>query len=286
MQERNNVYQIASLKIRFDYQFEDYFKGNIDHYLVDSKEYDCYMRTLVVDEIKERITKPITAKNNRFIYFEDGMEHIVVRDPQQKIEMMVSYDLEYKDVTLYLRKDINNIEEKEYVFTGIMFMDYALSKGYLSLHAAGLFVNDEGILFSAPSKTGKSTHARYWLSTYPNTYIFNDDKPLISVRDGIKTYGSPWCGKTLVNRNIELPLKAIVFLKQGQENEIKTLSMKEKLIYLMRNINRPRQQKLWDENTRILNELVNIPMYLASVTNSVDSVDVVKNKIYGENDEN
>lgn len=281
MKKSNTIYKIASLKIRFDYAFDDFFYETLKNYEINSEEYDCYMRTHVVEEISELKTEPITMKHNRFIYFENNCEHIVVKDESHKIEMMVSYDLEYKNIDLYLRKDMNNIEEKEYVFSGIMFMDFALSKGYLSIHASGIDYQGEGILFSAPSKTGKSTHARYWLETESDSYIFNDDKPLIKIEDNIVVYGTPWCGKTLINRNVKLPLKTIVFLSQGKENTIKELSNQEKLVYLMRNINRPRQKHLWDKSIEILNHLITIPMYHAHVTNHIDSVSVVQNKING-----
>lgn len=277
-----NVYKIADLYIKVDYIYDNYFENNIEKYASNSN-HQHHIKTHVVKSIKKPDLEPVITKNNRFIYQDNNYEYLVVTNLENIVDVLIKYDLGYKRIDLYLQEDLNNIEEKEYIFTGIMFMDLALSKGYVSLHASGINLNDQGILFSAPSKTGKSTHARYWLEVYHDAFIFNDDKPLIKVDKEITVYGTPWSGKTTVNDNSCLKLHSIVFLSQGKENQIKKLTNKEKLINLMRNINRPRSKDLWEQNLLSLNLLIkNIDMYSAAVTNDINSVSVVANKILGE----
>jgi hypothetical protein len=283
----NSIYNIADLLIQFEYKYDDYFKHNIEKYETKGNRFDHSIKTIIKDFIPKPDLEPIMSKNNRFIYQDNFLEYLVVTNENNQVDVLITYDLNYKEIHLYLQKDISNIEEKEYIFTGIMFMDLALSKGYISIHASGLNFNNKGILFSAPSKTGKSTHARFWLQEYKDTFIFNDDKPLIRVtKKDILVYGTPWSGKTTVNDNTCISLHSIVFLAQGQKNDIELLQNKEKLIHLMKNINRPRSKKLWENNLISLNHIINnITMYYAHVTNDINSVSVVANTILGEDDE-
>ena len=51
--------------------------------------------------------------------------------------------------------------------------------------------------------------------------MINDDKPLISVKDGgVTVYGTPWNGKHRLGTNASAPLRAICILERGKENEI------------------------------------------------------------------
>ncbi len=275
-----NIYKIADLLIKVDYKYDLYFKDNIEKYLEKTNTYQHSIKTTVLDKIEEPDLEPVISKNNRFIYQDDTYEYLSVTNINHEIDVLIKYDYDYKEINLYLKKHIEKIEEKEYIFTGIMFMDLALSQGYISIHASGINLNNKGILFSAPSKTGKSTHARFWTKTYQDSFIFNDDKPLIKTGNEITVYGTPWSGKTTVNNNIDLSLETIVFLHQGKSDSIQELDDKEKLIYLMRNINRPRSKKLWENNLRSLDKLIkNVKMYKAYVTNDITSVKTVADKI-------
>jgi hypothetical protein len=92
--------------------------------------------------------------------------------------------------------------------------------------------------------------------------------------------GSPWSGKTKRNKNITLPLHSIVFLEQGLSNQVRQLSNQEKVLHVMKNINRPRQDELWNKTQEVLEKLIyEIPMYLASITNSIEAAKIVKEKI-------
>ena len=83
-----------------------------------------------------------------------------------------------------------------------------------------------------------------------------------------------------MNENISLPLHSIVFLEQGKTNVVSTLTKQEKIVHIMRNINRPRQSELWNNTLKILETIVeDIPMYKAVVTNSIEAANVVKKEI-------
>lgn len=97
------------------------------------------------------------------------------------------------------------------------------------LHASYIDVGGAAVLFTAPSETGKTTQARLW-EQYAGAEVINGDRALLGERDGVwHAYGFPNCGSSDVCVNRTLPVRAIVVLRQGEENRIEPMSMGEKL---------------------------------------------------------
>ena len=108
---------------------------------------------------------------------------------------------------------------------GVSFFRGQLAFDAFSFHASALMMDGGAYLFSAPSGTGKSTHARLWKQRFgERVSVLNDDKPTLRLTDnGCRVYGTPWCGKHQINTNDSADLKAIVFLKRGSDNRIRRL---------------------------------------------------------------
>lgn len=96
-------------------------------------------------------------------------------------------------------------------------------------HGSSLAIDGNGVLFTAKSGTGKSTHTGLWRQVFGDRVrMVNDDKPFLEVREeGVFVHGTPWRGKHALGANISAPLKAIVFVTRGQENRIETVSPRE-----------------------------------------------------------
>lgn len=90
--------------------------------------------------------------------------------------------------------------------------------GVVSFHGVLIGWNGDGILFTAPSGTGKSTHASFWKEAFPNEVsIINGDKPLLRIIDGtLHGFGSPWKGKECIGNSSDIPIKAICHLRRGE----------------------------------------------------------------------
>lgn len=136
-------------------------------------------------------------------------------DQQRKIEGLPSFQFEpsYLETLTIYRK----------IATEMM------SHGILLMHGSVIAVDGEAYLFTALSGTGKSTHVRLWRRLFgPRAVMVNDDKPLVRVAQGNRSivYGTPWDGKHHLSNNISVPLKAIVFLERGKENEIHEVDAK------------------------------------------------------------
>lgn len=92
------------------------------------------------------------------------------------------------------------------------------------LHGALISRNGTGIVFTAPSGTGKSTQAELWKSLR-GAEIINGDRAGIRVtRQGVLGEGIPFSGSSEHCENRSAVLNAIVYLYQGTENTIERLS--------------------------------------------------------------
>ena len=114
----------------------------------------------------------------------------------------------------------------------------------LLFHGSALAMDGAGYLFTAPSGTGKSTHARLWREVFGDrVQMVNDDKPFLLL-DGARAEvcGSPWNGKHGLGSNICVPLKAICILERGESNTITPIDSQEALFMLLQQSNRPRQR--------------------------------------------
>ncbi len=93
----------------------------------------------------------------------------------------------------------------------------------LLFHSAVIELDGAAYAFAASSGTGKSTHIRLWRRVYGERVgIVNGDKPILRFReDGVLiAYGTPWCGKEGWQRNVGVPLAALVFLERGAVDAI------------------------------------------------------------------
>lgn len=152
------------------------------------------------------------------------------------------------------------------------------------LHSTAVAYKGQAILFSAPSETGKSTQARLWEETYPNDAVeFNDDTPIIRLHnDQVLACGTPWSGKTEINRNITVPLKSIVFLKQSPKNEIRKLTTIESVGNLLSQTRKPVFDSLMNRHIDILKSIIEkIPIYELSCSVSQEAVHLVHDTVFG-----
>ena len=135
-------------------------------------------------------------------------------------------------------------EEREYILSCAAFCREVIPYGRFFLHASAVALDGEAYLFSAPSGTGKSTHTGLWLKQFPGSYILNDDKPVIYPScEGVSVWGTPFSGKTDLQVNGVLPLRAICFLHRGDKNSIAPVSCDRALAHILNNTYRPHSVK-------------------------------------------
>ena len=138
-------------------------------------------------------------------------------------------------------------------------LDYTLkySDGIV-FHSSAIMVDGEAYLFTAPSGTGKSTHARLWREMLGDKAVMiNDDKPIVRWVDGaFYVYGTPWNGKHRLDTNCRAKIKAICKISQAKENSIRRASTAEMLITVLNQTIRPTEAEVMDKLLGMIEKLL------------------------------
>ncbi|HAW15212.1 MAG TPA: hypothetical protein DCW41_00710 [Clostridiales bacterium] len=112
-----------------------------------------------------------------------------------------------------------------------------LDRGAVLIHGSAVAVDGMGYIFTAKSGTGKSTHARLWRELLGERAVMvNDDKPFLRFGEKITCCGSPWQGKHNLGNNIEVPLKAICVIEQGERDHIRKVDFSEVMNVLLQQV--------------------------------------------------
>lgn len=190
--------------------------------------------------------------------------------------------IEYVDIKDYLSFTTDYLL---HFVLGDMFAFCQIVRNAAVIHSTAVAYGKQAVLFSAPSGTGKSTHAGLWKEFYPEEVtLFNDDTPVVREIDGVlHACGTPWSGKTEINENIECPLKAIVFLKQAESNTIRRMTTIESVVKFLNETRKPVFEHLMDKHVNFLEHIIkNVPIYELGCTISRDAVDLVKDTLFQE----
>lgn len=173
-------------------------------------------------------------------------------------------------------------DDIEYIYTGAAFYERLLKFNGIMLHSSAVVVDNEAYLFSAPSGTGKSTHTNLWLQHFKErAYILNDDKPAIREWGGrFYAYGTPWSGKTDLNVNKKVPIKAIIFIERSENNFAEKISNQEaaKMLYYQGYSAMSAECKI--SFLEFIDKLIrNIPIYRLGANISDEAVTTVYNAV-------
>ena len=143
--------------------------------------------------------------------------------------------------------------------------DYILSfRQGIIFHSSAIAVDGKAYLFTAPSGTGKSTHARLWREMLGDKAVMiNDDKPIIRFVDGdFYVYGTPWNGKHHLDTNARAKIAAICEIRQGKENKIGKISPQEMLNVVFHQTIMPTELDKVDNLLAILDKMLTaVPLY-------------------------
>lgn len=102
-----------------------------------------------------------------------------------------------------------------------------IPQGVLSLHSACVEWQGEGLCFTAPSGVGKSTRAMSWQSGL-GAGLISGDRPSICVQKGnVTVSGAPWDGKEQLFCNQTVPLRAICYIRRGEQTRVRRLSAQQ-----------------------------------------------------------
>lgn len=128
----------------------------------------------------------------------------------------------------------------------------------LLFHCAAIEFQGNAYCFTAKSGTGKTTHINLWRKTFgKDVKIINGDKPIIRFFDDeISVFGTPWCGKENLQRNVSAPLRSVCIIKQAPENKIVKLSNRDALNRLLHQFYFPKSKENAEKTISLLGKLL------------------------------
>lgn len=176
----------------------------------------------------------------------------------------------------------NNIRSF-FVFTNQIFYTHAVQHHMIQIHSSMIDYQGTGILFLGPSGIGKTTMAELW-NQYRNALIINGDMNFVQeTEDCFLGWGTPWHGSSPYCENTNVPVHALIVLKQSLENSIRELKDFEKVQLVSNNIIYP----TWLENGMELcletldHLLTRIPVYELSCRPDEDAVRLTEETVFG-----
>ena len=149
------------------------------------------------------------------------------------------------------------------------------------LHAAFIRWQEKGILFTAPSGTGKSTQADLW-EKYEGAEILNGDRAGLRCIEGCWTaFGLPLAGSSYIYRNESAPADTIVVLRQSPENRIRRLGPAEAFRYLYPEVTVHQWHRPWVEkaSSMLLDLISHVPVWLLECRPDQGAVRLLKETI-------
>ena len=187
-----------------------------------------------------------------------------------------------RENVLYLQAD--RLEEflPRFRLSAFLSMErFLLKKDGFLLHSSVIQWQGRGILFSAPSGTGKSTQAELW-HRERGAEILNGDRGLIRRTDsGFMVYGSPYAGTSGIIKDAAAPIGAIVVLSQAPENRVERLTAPE----AFRRLYRESTVLSWDTDftdgiTQLLADfVVSVPVFHLACTPTPSAVAALEEEL-------
>ena len=152
-------------------------------------------------------------------------------------------------------------------------------------HGSAIAYKGSGVLFTAVSGTGKSTHAALWKEAFPGDVLYvNDDKPLIRF-DGDVPYvcGTPWNGKHFRGDPVEVPLRAVCFLKRGTENRMSRIEKRDAWPGMLQQSYRPASQERFVRLMELLDKMADhTDLFTLCCRPDREAAMLAKKTIFGE----
>ena len=148
-----------------------------------------------------------------------------------------------------------------------------VSRDVFLVHGTVISVGGAGIVFAAPSGTGKTTQALLWTRHIPDCHVVNGDKPLLRVgTDGVIAFGTPWCGKECMGRNEQVPLRVICYVQRSAENRLVRVHTADVWPLLLKQVYLPKEAEKLQRTILLFNQLcAYVPVYRLECNMSPDA---------------
>lgn len=276
----NILLRIGGIRFLFDSDLPITVEGSIaPFFFTNEKVIDVNVKVRHDFSAAPRPTEPMIGEDLLMEYYQaDGRALCLTKGGQGKYLSCCVSDSAYRDLTCYVDFPSGSaVDTIGNLLRMIPLMRILLQHRVLFFHASQIAVGGTGILFSAPSQTGKTTQARLW-ERHRGARILCNDRTLTN---GVQTYGFPVDGSAPVISGEICALGAITVLEQAPENTVRRLRSREILLRLMPQL----VIDTWDPESRamaveLLLELSSrVPVYLLRCTPDEGAVSCLEQQL-------
>ena len=243
--------KFANIVCRFENfgsnSFCDSWKWKVDPYKCDDKDYSLKIRNMTS-------TEDYPVMGNLLYNCQDGffMRQVFEADEKKTVwryirkkngNVLLAFLVSEKlDEIVLLEDNTHSNGQMAFEYLGHLFPMCILNQKILNFHGVLLEYHGAGIIISAPSGTGKTTHARLWRD-YKNALIINGDRATCGKEDNVwQGWGLPWSGTSGEQINRKVKIKAMVVLERSLQNEAHLVDKKDRLRYVLPHLQCP----TWD----------------------------------------
>ena len=280
-----NIYSISGSTIFVDSCFEYIIKEPLKEFVKEAYEDDYDIKIVVKPDIG------IVNTKGKIVY-DDNMCKIYKNKDKVYREMYLGYKdrisiFEYntkhnKVLECYVDgNELNKTFNIYNIFSMIGFEYLLFLNKAMILHSSFISYDGNGILFTAPSQTGKSTQADLW-EKYQGAEIINGDRAGIKKEDGVfYGYGLPYAGSSKIYKNKREAIKAIIVLRQAKENKIRRLNSIEafKYLYSEMMVNTWNKEFINGISDMIMDLISKVPIYMMECLPDESAVNLLKKEL-------
>lgn len=281
-------FEIAGLLLRVRSEFALHEFHELTHYRAEfrpQRHPDAQYTIQALPEDWEICGLRILEDRQNAIYQWQGEEHRYYfwNIFSQERFILLRYRLDDShDYTIYLQaEDLTRILPQFRLSALFSPERLLLHHSAFQLHASVISWNGNGILFTAPSGTGKSTQADLW-KRLEGAQILNGDRAIIrNENDKFRVYGSPYAGSSGIYTNHSVPIRAIVALSQASENSLRPLTA----VAAFNQLYRESTVRYWDPefvdvfSNLLLSLIERVPIYHLACRPDAGAVAILKEEL-------
>lgn len=139
-------------------------------------------------------------------------------------DCILSTNSDWTKAKLNLLNEIRGKTLAIYRVLNALLFTHLSTRQAIQIHASLVQIKNTGLMFLGPSGIGKTTQAELWMK-FREAEIINGDMVFVKQEsDHFLGCGSPWHGSSPYCLNRQVPLSALIVLKQSQQNSIRRLT--------------------------------------------------------------